>query len=146
MNILRVLVGTLFCLAAAILIVFFVSLGNDMESIAALGSTSIFTSIFALLLSPLTSVLMGYWSVFAALAVGGLIGGLLTKSPIGGLLMGLLSCGIILILFLGITIGFDLSLWWSWVQGVDSSIVADLALCAGIMGGVGAIGGKLTAE
>ena len=146
MNILRVLLGTLFCLAAAILIVFFVSLGNDIENIAALGSTSIFTSIFALLLSPLTSVLMGYWSVFAALAVGGLIGGLLTKSPTGGLLMGLLSCRIILILFMGITLGFDFDLWVAWVQAWDSSIVADVALCAGIMGGVGAIGGKLTAD
>ena len=148
MNIFRVLVGTLFCLAAVILIVFFVSLSKDVGDFSELGSISTFQLVFALALSPLTAMQMTppIWSVFAALAVGGLIGGLVSKSPTGGLLVGLLSCAIILILFMGITLGFDFNLWVAWVQAWDSSIVADLALCAGIMAGIGAIGGKLTAE
>ncbi|NVM55077.1 MAG: hypothetical protein HWN66_15335 [Candidatus Helarchaeota archaeon] len=142
----RVLVGMLFCLAASILIVFFVTLGYAVGNFSDLGDIIMFQAIFALLLSPLTAINMGLWSVIAALAVGGLLGGLVSKSPTAGLVMGLLSFLVIFILFLGITVGFDIDAWITWVTSWDSYIVVDVVLSLGLLAGIGAIGGKLTAE
>lgn len=140
------IVGTLFCLVAAILIVFFVTLGYQTTNFPELGNPAHYQAIFALLLNPLTAIMAGEWSVIAALGVGALIGGLISKSPLSGILVGLVSFVVILILFLGLTIGFDVSLWITWVTTYGSNVAGELALCAGILAGVGAIGGKLTAE
>ncbi|MFX1295179.1 MAG: hypothetical protein ACFFD2_10055 [Promethearchaeota archaeon] len=146
MNAIRILIGLLFSLAASILIVFFVTLGYNLSNYSSLGSTAIYQTIFAAVLSPLTSIKMGLWSVIAAIGVGAFIGGLLSKSPLGGLIVGLLSFATILVIFMIITIGFDFSAWITWVQTWDSSVIADIALCAGLFGGIAAIGGKLTSE
>jgi len=142
----RVLVGTLFCLAAAILIVFFVTLGASLGDYTDLGNPAQYQIIFALLLSPYTAIKIGAWSVIAAIAVGGLIGGLVSKSPTGGLAVGFLSFAVIFILFMGITIGFDINAWATWISTWDSSIVVDIVLSLGIFCGTASIGGKLTAE
>jgi hypothetical protein len=142
----RVLVGVIFCLAAAILIVFFVTLGATLIDYADLGDPAQYQIIFALILSPYTAIKIGAWSVIAAIAVGGLIGGLVSKSPTGGLAVGLLSFAVIFILFLGITIGFDINAWITWITTWDSSIVGDVLLSLAIFCGTASIGGKLTAE
>lgn len=144
MNILRILLGLVFSLAAEILIVFFVTLGYSLGDFPELGASSMFSVIFALILSPFTAIKLGIWSILAAIAVGGFIGGLASRSPVNGLIAGLLSFVVIFILFLGLTIGFDVNAWITWVVTNGGSIAGDLALCAGIFAGLGAIGGKIT--
>lgn len=146
MGIARIIIGTLFCLATAVLIVFFVTLGYNVANYTQLGTPAQYQVIFALLLDPITAVSINQWSVIAALGVGALIGGLISKSPLGGLAVGLVSFAAIFMLFLGVSIGFDVNLWITWVSNYGSNVAGELALCAGILGGVGALGGKLTAE
>ena len=143
----RILAGLLFSLGASILIVFFVTLGYNLTNFSTLGTTETYKIIFAVLLSPLTAINMNLWSVIAAIAVGGLLGGLISKSPTAGLLVGLLSFVVVFVLFLGLTLGFtNFSSWVTWVETYSSSIALDLLLCAAIFAGTGSIGGKLTAE
>ena len=142
----RVLVGLLASVAAAILIVFFVTLGATIGDYSELGDPATYQIVFAVLLSPYTAIQLGNWSVLAAIAVGGLIGGLISKSSLGGLAVGLLSVAVVFILFLGLTIGFDLSLWIAWIEAHAGSILLDLAICLGIWCAVASIGGKLTAD
>ncbi len=146
MGIFRVIIGTLFCLAASILIVFFVTLNYTLPNALLLQNPAQYQSIFVLLLDPISAITAGQWSVIAALAVGALLGGLISKSPLGGLAVGLISFLVILMLFLGLSIGFVVADWIAWVTVQGSNIAGELALCAGILAGVGAIGGKLTAE
>ena len=143
----RILAGLLFSLAASILIVFFVSLGYDVSGFTDLGTTETYKIIFAVLLNPLTAINLGHWDVIAAIAVGGLLGGLISKSPTSGLLVGLLSFVAIFLLFLGLSLGFtNFSGWLTWVETNASNIALDLLLCAAIFAGTASIGGKLTAE
>lgn len=140
----RILAGLLFSLAGSILIVFFVSLGYDTSGFTALGTTETDKIVFAVLLNPLTAINLSHWDVIAAIAVGGLLGGLISKSPTTGLLVGLLSFIVIFFLFLGLTLGFtNFSGWLTWVK---YNIALDLLLCAVLFAATGAIGGKLTAE
>ncbi len=142
----RVLFGTLCCTVAAILIVFFVTLNANLLDYADLGITATYGTIFPLLLSPITAIQLSQFSVLAAIAVGAFIGGLISKSPLGGLAVGILSFAVIFVLFLTLTIGFDFGAWWSWIQTNGSTMLGDLALSIGLFAGVAAIGGKLTAE
>lgn len=143
----RILAGLVFSLAASILIVFFVTLGYDLSAFSSLGTTETYKVVFAVLLSPLTAINMSIWSVIAAIAVGGLLGGLISKSPTSGLVVGLLSFAAIFILFLGLTLGFtNFSGWLTWVETYASSIAIDLLLGAALFAGTASIGGKLTAE
>lgn len=142
----RILAGLLFSLAASILIIFFVTLGYTLSEFPELGTSSMFLVVFAVLLNPLTAIDMGIWSVIAAIAVGGFIGGLISKSPTSGLMVGLLSFVVIFILFLGLTVGFDIGAWVLWVTTHGSNVAFDLLLCVAIFAGTGSIGGKLTAE
>lgn len=145
MGILRVLVGTAFCLAAAILIAFFVGMGAPITQVAELGTSAPYLVMFAVLLNPVSAIMVSAWWVIAALGVGALIGGLISKSPLAGLAVGILSFAVILMLFLGLTIGFNVNLWINWVTALNSNVAVELLLCVGILAGVGAIGGKLTA-
>ncbi|MHA1129767.1 MAG: hypothetical protein ACTSQQ_03070 [Candidatus Helarchaeota archaeon] len=146
MSVARVLFGTLCCTVAAILIVFFVTLGASLTDYSQLGVTSTYQIIFPLLLSPITAIEVSQFSVFAAIAVGAFIGGLISKSPFGGVTVGILSFAIIFILFLTLTIGFDFGAWWNWITAHASTIIGDLALSLGLFASIAAIGGKLTAE
>lgn len=142
----RIIVGTLFCLIAAILIVFFVTLRYTAADYSELGNTAQYAVIFTILLNPIAAINVKMVSVLAALAVGALIGGLISKSPIGGLLVGVLSFIVIFIVFLSFTVGFDINAWMTWVNEHGSNVVLDLLACVAILAVFGAIGGKLTAE
>jgi hypothetical protein len=146
LGIFRIIGGALFCLAAAVLTVFFVDYGYNLTDYALLGTTDQYYVIFAQLLSPVTAIQLGHYVTISALGLGALIGGLLSKGPTAGLIVGLIAFGVIFMLFLGLTVGFDFNAWIAWVTTYGSNVVGDLALAAGILGGVGAIGGKLTSD
>lgn len=139
----RVLVGTLFCAVAAYLIVFFVTLNYDYS---ALGDPVSALAVFFWLVHPLAAINGAMWSALAALAVGALIGGLVSKSPGGGLAVGILSFIVMFIMFIGLTVGFDIGAWITWIETYSGIIALDLLLSVAILAVVGAIGGKLTAE
>jgi hypothetical protein len=132
------------CLAAAILIVFFVTLGYDLSSIPELTGMAVYQTIFFLLMEPYFSVSVGLWSVLAALAVGAFIGGLASKGAKHGALVGLISWIIIFILYLAVAFVFDFAALATWWGMLGINIVFDIAIGLGVLVVVGAIGGAIT--
>ncbi len=145
----RVLAGLLFCIIAIALIIAFVTLGFSIDSIIAMGGpdTSLFQAIFLVAVHPYTFVLVGSWSILAALAAGAFIGGLIAKGAKSGLAVGSISFTLLLFLQLAVAFVFNftaLELWYALLTLGGGNAIIDLILAAGLLIVCGAIGGALT--
>ena len=141
----RVILGMIFCLVAAILIVFFITLGYNLGDYPELGTLGLYQAVFLFLFHPYFTILLGIYSALAALAVGAFIGGLASKGAKHGALVGLLSWIIIFVLYLALTWVFDFaSMMAFWNALGIINLVIDIVLSLGILVAVGAIGGAIT--
>ncbi|NVM53708.1 MAG: hypothetical protein HWN66_08390 [Candidatus Helarchaeota archaeon] len=146
----RVLIGVLFCIVAAAMIIVFVTLGLSVEEVVALGwPTSLFQNIFLYTMHPYSFIQYGEWSILAALAAGAFIGGLISKGAKSGLAVGSISFGLLFFLQLAVGVFFnftELLGWYGFVLFVGGNVIIDIALCAGLLIVCGAIGGALTSD
>jgi hypothetical protein len=146
----RVLAGLLFCIVAICLIITFVTLGFSVNSIITMGGpdTSLFQAIFLIAVHPYSFVLLlGQWSIIAALAAGAFIGGLIAKGAKSGLAVGSISFALLLFLQLAVAFFFDftaIELWYALLTLGGGNVIIDLILASGLLIVCGAIGGALT--
>jgi hypothetical protein len=139
----RVLLGMIFCLIAAILIVFFITLGYNLSSYPELATLGLYQAIFFLLFHPYYTISLGIYSALAALAVGAFVGGLASKGAKRGALAGLLSWIVIFVLYICLTWLFDFASMMALWSALGIGLVVDIAISLGIVV-VGAIGGAIT--
>ncbi len=145
MNYGRVLVGALFCVLAATMIVFFITLGITVAELSIL-TISELPGAFLLVIHPFSLLLSGTWSVIAALAAGGFIGGLITKNYRAGAIAGVIGFGLMMFLQFAVGCGFNVATFQAWWVLMDAtgSVVVDIGLGIGIVIVTGAVGGMLT--
>ena len=142
----RVLTGTLCCVAIAMLIVFFATLGYGQVIFGTFGFEPIPEGIFFLLMNPYSLSPYGGWVVFPALAAGAFIGGLISKSSIGGVIIGELSYGLIVLMYYTFVIVFDITEMSEFLLYFDFDVIIDIVASYGLLIALGAIGGTLTKE
>ena len=91
----------------------------------------------------------GFWSIIAALVSGAYIGGLAVRSIKKGILVGIISLG--LLIFLQLAIGFLFNItayleWLSQVNSVGGNVLMDLIITTTLLVGAGVMGGMLSRE
>jgi hypothetical protein len=90
MSALRGTLGLILCLIIAWALTYFVGLGNtvaDLQALIGSGADAILTTVSAICIAQLGAynlIATGTYAIIAALIVGGFVGGLVTRSPLGG--------------------------------------------------------------
>ena len=146
MNYFRVLIGAIFCVLAATLIVFFITLGISFVGSLSIDILAELQNAFLLIIHPASQLLGGTWSVIAALAAGGFIGGLITKQYRAGAIAGIIGLGFMMVLQFTVGCAFNVTTFQAWWVLMDAtgSVVVDIGLAIGIVIVTGAVGGMLT--
>ena len=141
----RIILGMLFGLVTAFLIVFFVTLSLTVSDYAIFTNPAIYAVIALLLMHPYGMLTLGIYSAIAAPAAGAFVGGLVSKGAKNGLIAGLLMWVVVFLLYIGLGYSFDFgAMITTWDMIGMTNVIIDFAMGLGIFCLVGAIGGAIT--
>ncbi|NVM29516.1 MAG: hypothetical protein HWN65_11810 [Candidatus Helarchaeota archaeon] len=145
----KFLIGVLACMVTVEMIILFLTLGLSLEKVVSYNITTLWQAIFIIPLHLPTFITSGMWSIMAALTIGAFIGGLVMKQIKKGILVSIISFG--LLLFLQLAVGFlfnfdALIAWYSLISSLGGNVIVDFLVSAFILIAAGAIGGALTRE
>ncbi len=145
----KLIIGVVACIGIVEMIILLLTLQLSTGKVDSYITTTLWQAIFIIPLHLPTFLTSGMWSITAALTIGAFIGGLIVKKIKKGILVGIISFGLLLLLQFAVGFLFDfnaLIAWYSLISSLGSNVILDFLVSIGILITAGAIGGALTRE
>jgi hypothetical protein len=145
----KLLFGIPVCIFIIEIVILFLTLELSTGKLDSHISTTLWQAIFIVPLHLPTFFTSGMWSLLAALTTGAFIGGLIVKKIKKGILLGVISFGLLLLLQFSLGFLFDIDAllaWYSIVASLGGDVLLDFLVSIGILVIAGAIGGALTRD